>query len=305
MNKTLKILTLVSVFSLFLFGSSAFAAGWQNVRAGASYHLMGSRRFEATWLIGQTVNGRAGDYLGQISNLVIDQDNNRIALIVLSDVPGLGADHVAIPYRCLERRDHHSFTLRFPIMETAYVNNREDPDLYLLKQYPMDSPLYSIPQPINPNWVAEVYRDYGLVPPYWTEKGERQPSATAFYLSTQLIGKRVQATEGMVEPRVSDLIFDSFNGHITLLVLSDVEGRGAHLVSVPFDALNITDQGTFTLNVMRNQLASAPSFHRSDLNKNGYAKNVYRIFGLQPNWTEGGYTGGLDPYQWGGEAENF
>jgi sporulation protein YlmC with PRC-barrel domain len=305
MNKTVKILTLVSIFSLFLFGSNAFAAGLQNVRVGASYHLMGSERFEATWLIGQTVNGRAGDYIGQISNLIIDQANDRVALIVLSNVPGLGADHVAIPYECLERMDHHSFTFRFPIMETAYVNTREDPDLYFLRQYPMDSPLYRIPQPINPNWVAEVYRSYGLVTPYWTEKGETAPSTGEFYQCTQLIGNRVKTTEGKVAARISDLIFDSFDGRITLLALSDVKGRGDNLVAVPFDTLNITDRGTFTLNFIGDQLASAPSFHQSDINKPGFAKNVYRFFGLRPLWTEGGYTKGVDPYQWGGEAQNF
>jgi sporulation protein YlmC with PRC-barrel domain len=304
MNKTLQILTVVSIFSLFLFGSSAFAGGWQNARVEAPYHLMGSERFQASWLIGQTVNGRAGNYIGQISNLIIDQANNRVALIVLSNVSGLGADHVAIPYGCLERMDHHSFTLRFPIMETAYVNNREDPDLYLLRQYPTDSPLYSIPQPINPNWVAEVYRTYGVVP-YWTEKAETAPSTGEFYQSTQLIGTTVPTTEGKVKAKISDLIFDSSNGHITLLALSDVNGRGGNLIAVPFDALNITDQGAFTLNIMPNQLASAPSFHHSDLNKQGYAKNVYRFFGIRPLWTEGGYTKGLNPYQWGGEAQDF
>ena len=209
MNKTIKILTLVSIFSLFLFGSNAFAAGWQNVRVGASYHLLGSERFEATWLIGQTVNGRAGDYIGQISNLVIDQDNDRIALVVLSNVPGFGADQVAIPYGCLERSDSHTFTVRFPIMATASVNNREDPDLYLLRQYPTDSPLYGIPRPIDPNWVAEIYRTYGLGVPYWTEKGETAPSTRDFYRTTQLIGSRVQSTEGKVEARISDLIINS------------------------------------------------------------------------------------------------
>jgi sporulation protein YlmC with PRC-barrel domain len=305
MNKTVKILTVVSIFSLFLFGSSAFAGVQHNAQVGATYHPMDRNRFEAGWLIGQRVNGRASDYIGQISNLVIDQANDRVALVILSHVPGFGADQVAIPYGCLERNDTHTFTLRFPLMETAYVNNREDPDLYLLRQYPSDSPLYRIPQPINPNWVAEVYRTYGLGEPYWTEKGERAPSATDFYRSTQLMGTRVQATEGKVKARISDLMIDSFSGHVTLLALSDVKGGGDNLVAVPFDVLNRTGRGTFTLNITGNQLASAPSFHKSDMNKRGYAKNVYKFFGLRPLWTEGGYTGGVNPYRWGGEAQNF
>jgi sporulation protein YlmC with PRC-barrel domain len=266
---------------------------------------MGSERFQATWMIGQPVNGRAGNYIGQISNLVIDQDNNRIALIVLSNVPGFGADRVAIPYRCLERSNNHTFTLRFPIMATAYVNNREDPDLYLLRQYPPDSPIYRIPQPIDPNWIAEVYRTYGLVPPYWTEKGERAPTATDFYEGTQLIGTRVQATQGKINARISDLMIDSSNGGVTLLALSNVKGRGNSLVAVPFDVLKRTGKDTFSLTITGDELVSAPSFHRRDMNNLGYAERVYRVFGLHPDWTKGADHRGLNPYRWGGESQDF
>jgi hypothetical protein len=196
MNKTIKIWTLVSIFSLFLFGSSAFAGPSQKAQAGGNNHPMSWNSYESDWLIGQRVNGLSGDTLGRISNLVIDRANDRVALAVLSDVPGFGADRVAIPYGCLDRSDTHGFTVRFPIMATASVNNREDPDLYLLRQYPTDSPLYGIPQPIDPNWVAEVYRTYGLVSPYWTQKGNRAPTAADFTLSTKLMVTRVRPTGG-------------------------------------------------------------------------------------------------------------
>lgn len=306
MNKTVKILVLISIFSLFLFGSNrVFAKEWIKGEAGAIYHPMGRDRYEASWLIGQRVDGRAGNYLGQISNLVIDQANDRVALIVLSDVPGFGADQVAIPYECLERSDTHTFTVRFPIMATADVNNREDPDLYLLRQYPTDSPLYSIPQPINPNWVAEVYRTYGLVPPYWTEKGERVPSATDFYQTTHLTGSRVQSPQGEVDARVSDLVINSSNGHIPLLILSDVKGRNDNLVAVPFDALNRTGKQTYVLNIMGDKLASAPAFRSSYLHKQGYTQQVDRFFALRPSWREKGRMRNMDPYRWGGEAQDF
>ena len=305
MNKTLKILTLVSIFSLFLFGSSAFAGMWQKAEVGGIYHPMGSDRYEASWLIGQTVNGRSGDYIGQISNLVIDRANDRVALVVLSNVPGFGADKVAIPYDCLERTDTHTFTVRFPIMSIASVNNREDPDLYLLRQYPTDSPLYSIPRPIDPNWVAEVYRTYGLGVPYWTEKGERAPSAGDFYQTTHLIGSRVESPKGKIEARVSDLVINSSNGQILLLVLSDVKGSNDNLVAVPFDALRRTGKHPYALNITGDKLASAPAFYRSDLHKRGYVQQVDRFFGLRPSWTEKGHMMNMNPYRWGGEAQNF
>jgi sporulation protein YlmC with PRC-barrel domain len=305
MNKTVKILMLISIFSLFLFGTNTvFAKGWTKGEAGAVYHPMGDR-YEASWLIGQRVDGRAGNYLGQISNLVIDQTNDRVALVVLSNVPGFGADQVAIPYGCLERNDNHTFTVRFPIMAIASVNNREDPDLYLLKQYPTDSPLYHIPQPIDPNWVAEVYRTYGLGAPYWTERGERAPSAADFYQSTQLIGSRVQSPRGEVDAWVSDLVINSSNGHIPLLILSNVKGRNDNLVAVPFDALRRTGKYPYALNIAGDKLASAPAFHRSDLHKRGYVQQVDRFFSLRPSWTEKGHVRNMDPYRWGGEAQDF
>jgi len=128
MNKLMTLISLVVGVGLALLGATSFAQGPGN-------QAMGWRPIEASWLIGQRVNGRASNYIGQISNLVIDQANDRVALVVLSDVPGFGADQVAIPYGCLERNDNHAFTIRFPIMATASVNNREDPDIYLLRQY--------------------------------------------------------------------------------------------------------------------------------------------------------------------------
>ena len=304
------------LFSVMLMAGSALAyppGYWEHnaIRPfPAGEHGMGMHRamnrsaFEASGLIGQRVNGRAGNYIGQISNLVVDQVNDRVALVVLSNVPGFGTDQVAIPYGCLERRDHHTLTARFPIMETAYVNNREDPDLYLLKQYPADSPIYSIPRPIDPNWVAEVYRTYGRMP-YWTQKGERALSAMELYKGTRMIGARVESIQGEVEARVADFTINSSNGHIPFLVLSDVEGRTVHRFAVPFDAFSITRKDTFAINGTEDEIASAPSFHKSDMYSRGYANRVYRSFGLQPPWTKGSRAKTMDPYRWGREAQDF
>jgi sporulation protein YlmC with PRC-barrel domain len=320
MNTKITTLFAMILFSLMLMGGSAYAypPGYWDHNAIRPYpageHAMGVRRamnwrtFEASWLIGQRVNGRSGNYIGQISNLVVDQVNDRVALVVLSNVPGFGTDQVAIPYGCLERRDHHTLTVRFPIMETAYVNNREDPDLYLLKQYPADSPLYSIPKPINPNWVAEVYRTYGRMP-YWTQKGERALSAMELYEGTQVIGAGVDSPQGeveaRVEPRIADLIIDSSNGHILLTVLSNVKGEEGNRVAVPFEVLKRESKDIFALTTKQGALASSPRFHDFDMNSYRYTEGVYRHFGLQPPWTEGSRAKAMNPYRWGGEAQDF
>jgi hypothetical protein len=59
------------------------------------------------------VNDESGNYLGKISDFVIDQANNRVSLVVLTAVPGFGAGLVSFPYQCLQRNSDKTFTIRF------------------------------------------------------------------------------------------------------------------------------------------------------------------------------------------------
>ena len=251
--------------------------------------------------------------IGQISSFVIDQANDRVALVVLSAVPWLGllsgvpgieTEEVAIPYGCLERTGDYTFDLRFPLMRIGSANNSKDPGLYGLTLSLMGSKLYGVPLVIDPSWVANIYQHYGQMP-YWIEKGEGSLTAMDLYKSTQMIGVRVHSSEAEVDARINDFIIDSLNGHIPLLILSDIKGRVDNLVAVPFEALKRTREDNFALNITGNKLASATSFHKSDIDSREYADHVYRFFGLQPYWTEGGYVGGTNPYRWGGEAQDF
>ncbi len=292
MSKKIMFLTLVV--------SVAFLAGTAFAKISTTYPM--GRTFESTSLIGHRVIGSAGNYIGQISDLVIDQANDRIALVVLSDVPGLGGDQVAIPYGCLERGGINTFKAHFS-GATESVSNREDPELSFLAQYPADSPLYRISQPIDPNWVAEVYRTYeGL--PYWTQKAERTPLDFDFYQISKLMGTSVRSTEGDVYATVKDLVVDP-TGHINLVILSDVKGRDHHEMAIPFDKLYRTSEGAFALDIMGDQLASAPIFHKRDMYRYGYADRVDRFFSLQPRWSDRGQAKNLNPYRWGGEAQDF
>src|SRR5512143_3636888 len=117
MNKRMMFISLVLSVSLVVLGGNALASGYREHHGNRSSYPGGGRAtFEASWFIGQRVYGRAGNYMGQISNLIIDQANDRVALLVLSGVPGFGADRVTIPYGCLERSGDHTFVARFPVL---------------------------------------------------------------------------------------------------------------------------------------------------------------------------------------------
>ncbi len=129
---------------------------------------------------------------------------------------------------------------------------------------------------------------------------ERVPMPTSYSWKFS----RVSFIQGKVEARAADAIIEPFSGYIPLLVPSDVKGMRDHRVAVPFGLLYRTGKGTFALNWTEYELESAPSFHESDLNSRGYVAHVYRAFGLRPPWTGRGKAE-LDPYRWGGEAQNF
>ena len=290
-----KIITIVGalILSAGIFGSTAFA---KDVRS----YPMGPAS-EATSLIGQQVTSQAGENLGKISDFIIDEANDRVSLAVLSAVPGFGSDQVSVPYEGLQRSGDKTFSIHFYGVAPA-ADSGQDPVLHALKQYPADSPLYTIPDPVAPNWVAEVYRTYGYLP-YWVQSGEKAPSASDFTKATQLMGTTVAATEGKVSATIDDMTIDS-SGRLDLLILSYVPNRGAHKVAVPFDALKKNSDGSLVLNVAGKRLAMAPVFYKSHINRPGYDKRVDRFFGLSPRWTAKQQAQN-EPDRWGGEAQEF
>lgn len=250
-----------------------YATGWHPLGAG--------------WLIGVNVYGSNKDYIGNIDDLVIDQANHRIALVVLSDLPYLGAAKVAIPFSCLERTDEHSFRVRLPYFGVGQVFNQfMGPDQYFLFEATPGSRVYSVPAKIDDNWVEYIYTYYGQ-DPYWKHEGAKPLADMELFTSRRLIGASVQTSNGEAVGMVSDLILNSSDGRFGLVALSDVKGRGDSFVAVPADCLTRTGEATFALSISDTELASAPSFNPSvDMNSREYAEHVYRNFGLEPSWTD-------------------
>ncbi len=298
MYKTTKIMIAISsIFCLALFGGGVFARAdneFPEAVVGASYEPMGSNTFEASWLIGHRVETTTFADLGQIDSLVIDKANGRVALVVLSNVPGLGNERLAMPFSSIT--DIGAGTAEFNpgdmTIEVAPPSSDfatwpfADDIIYTLTRYPSYSEYYGLPSAIEAAWMNDIYRHYGQIP-YWTENGEKAPGASDLVRSDKLIGVEVQLPDGKAAGQINDLVIDSSDGRIPLLVLSDVPERETSLVAVPFAELSIRGENVFVLNTDREKLALAPSFSASeDLNNPRYAGDVYRYFGLQPYWSE-------------------
>jgi sporulation protein YlmC with PRC-barrel domain len=322
------IIVLVSAITLTVWGSSALA---QESRSAfdqmyptaslAGYHPMSWDTFQASWLIGHRVYSPLRGELGQVEDLMIDSANGRIALVILSGVPGFAAGYVAAPFSALERTGEVTFQLdfgdRYASLPWGNYNYRDTyaDDLY---EWRSIVGLSMIPSAIDPLWADSVYQFYGQKP-YWTEGKKPHPDIMSYRTerpallesllmgrtAPALMGARAQSKDGKKAGRIDDVVIDSENGRVTLLVLDKVPGRGNVQVAVPFNALNRTGKDTFSLSIVADELVSIPSFRTGDMNNRGYTENAYRFFGLQPYWTARGDHRGMDPYRWGGEAQDF
>ena len=305
MKKTRKILVMLSsVLSVGLLGCLPFTtspeAGDPTQRV-LDYGAGGFNTFEASWLIGHHMTDTQSGYLGQISSLVIDNTNDRIALIVISDVPNLGAKELAIPYNSIMRVGEHNFQFypgdnsihtglfnpgKMPV-EMVPPQGTSDEDLYTLTHGQSNSKYFGVPSAITPKWVADIYGHYGQEL-YWTQKGEQPLKDLELYQNTKCMGAKVQTPKGEEVARVNDLVINSSDWHIVFVVLSDIPGKGDALVAVPFGVFSRTGKNSFVVNTTMDQLRSAPSFDEAaDLCNLRFAEDDYRYFGQPPCWAEG------------------
>ncbi len=298
MNKMTKfIIGLGSVICLVLMGAGVFSRGYADEFTTGPFatgvYMTSPYAFEASWLMGhRVVTPWVDDYLGQISGLVIDKTNNRIAAVVLSDLPNAGGSwdgnrHLILPYASIatdigqDKCVFNTGNLRpGPSLEPNYVIG-SDPWVYdlIIAGHPE---LYAIPATIDAAWLTDVYASYGQVP-YWEVPGQPEPSLVLID-SSNLMGARIQLSSGEPAGQVNDLVITP-DGRIAFVVLSDVPDRSTYTyVAVPFMALSTGENG-FVLNVTGDQLASARTFDvYSDLSNPVWASNVYLYFGIAPSW---------------------
>jgi len=112
--------------------------------------------YQATKIIGTKVQNAQGDYLGKITDLMIDPQNGRIAFAVLSrgGILGIPTRFVAVPFGAL-----------------TSVNEKEYYFLDVTKEKMAAAPSFGRdqwPDVGNRQWGSENYRYFGQTP-YWEE----------------------------------------------------------------------------------------------------------------------------------------
>ncbi len=190
MNKTkyILIIAVIAALSLTFWGSRSFAQSNEPVQ-GAMVGAPGT--FEASQLIGYRVY--SPDYflgnLGQITDLLIDRCDGRVAFVVVSDTPGFFSEFVAVPFGALRRTGEHTFQVTFGGREVplgnwwdVYDPSRGDRYAQFLEMNRSIVGLKTIPATFDRAWADNVYAFYGVTP-FWTGGESSHPDIVSYRMS--------------------------------------------------------------------------------------------------------------------------
>jgi len=209
-------------------------------------------------MIGAQLITNDGDYIGQISNLVVNSENGHVLEVILSDVPGRGGEQIAVPFDAISHSGGDVF-------------------------------VFNPPEELG--WYSAYMGagDYGELPfGYFTEVRylySVEPIPMAAFNATTLIGAPVQTSKGEDVAWVNDLVIDFAKDQVVYSDLSDVGGMQGKMVAVPFSELSKKGD-MFTLHATREKLEEAPAFTWNDTTDLRYAESIYRYYGVQPYWEE-------------------
>ena len=300
MNKLLIVLTVA--FALGFIPAASYA-GWMvgqgefSLLAGVNKAAKGGEiSFEnlGGTVIGAYIQNNRGEYLGQIRDLMIDPQDGGVAFAVLAHGGTMG-----IPMRY--------FAVPFSALTVSHKKN-----VYLLdisREKMNAAPSFARsqwPGRADREWEREVFRYYGETP-HWGESyvPMAETWGEAYSFNQKIRGTFVKNQEGQDLGKILDIVIDS-QGHVPFAVLSHggFWGVGGKLVAVPFSVLSFDRMGKdLVLNSTKEKLDLAPAFKESDLTNRKWAEDVYRYFGQQPYWTEGGSEAMEKPM--GGRTEKF
>ena len=261
MKKIALTATALSIFGILFFGignlySEEFPQG--TVILFGQANISGWDAWEASRIVLGQLTTESGDYLGQISDLVIDSENGRILEAVVSDVQGRGGEKISVPFSAVSHRGSDVFVF-------------DKPEEYRWRFSDVGGSSFEEPYS---QW-AEIQFIYSASP---------TPTGT-YHLST-LMGAPVQTPKGDEVGRVNDFVIDFSKNQLVYFVLSGVGEKEGKMVAVPFNELSKGSRNIFTLHTTKEKLMESPAFAWSDVSDRNYAENVYRYYGLQPYWSE-------------------
>ena len=205
MNKIVYPLVALLAVSLVFVASNSFA---KNIQRATALNRWDS--FMVSTMIGKQLKDQKGNRVGEIKDFVIDQASGRVSHVILSQVRGMEAKPICVPFSTIS----------------------ETPGGEILVYHPPE--------------VAQKY--YGQAP-YWSEGFylyADQPMPMGSYEANKLIGATVRASNGEFS-QVKDLEIYAMDGSVYAVFPFNVDGK-KETVCVPLSGMPKSSANTSVLN---------------------------------------------------------
>jgi sporulation protein YlmC with PRC-barrel domain len=227
------------------------------------------------------VVNNSGETLGEIQDLAIDTDHERVAYAVLSfgGFLGMGDKWFAIPATALTLpADHDHFVLA---MEKDRLSNAPG---FEKNRWP---------QMGDSTWESGIHKFYGKQP-YWMNVGEGSTprNVNRIQKASDIMGRAVHNDQRENLGTIKDLVIDPDQYRIAYTVLSfgGFLGLGDKLFAMPASVLQLPSNENFAvLTVDKNRLKDASGFDKNqwpNLADPTVASGIYSYYGQRPYWTE-------------------
>ncbi len=208
MNKgTLTLYVLVTVGIVFVVGNPSA----KNIQRTTG--IIRWDNFMASGMVGKQLKDPSGNDVAKIRDFVIDPATGRVSYVILSQIRGMEAKSIAVPFSTIS----------------------ETPGGQMLVYHPTE--------------VAEKY--YGQAP-YWSEGFYLYANRSTLMGSqeaTKLIGATVRATTGEVS-QIKDLEIYGIDGSVYAVFPFSVDGN-KRVVRVPMSWMPRSEDDTFLLNFVK------------------------------------------------------
>jgi sporulation protein YlmC with PRC-barrel domain len=263
----------------------AAIGAWSLISAAAIAQDKGlqSGLMRASKVAGMDVRNPANENLGDIQDIVLEQETGSIAYAALSfgGFLGMGDKLFAVPWGALKpTTDGKAFTLDIPkerLQKAPGFDKKNWPDLN------------------NHQWAVDIHTYYS-VKPYWEARGGVLVSDAGVALrgvllrSSKVIGMDVRNPGRDKLGNIQDVVVDQPTGVVAYGVLSfgGFLGLGDKLFAIPWAAPKMTeDHSAFTLDLPKDRLQKAPGFDKNvwpDLNNRKWGTELHTYYGVTPYW---------------------
>lgn len=270
--------------------------------------------------IGANIVSANGEDLGDVEDIILDRNKNRIAYVIVSygGILGLGDKHFAVPWQAFRQTDDRELSLDIdqeelknaPGFEKGTLPNTADPvfheGIYLFYK---TSP-YSLDQQEKAGAKESATQDGADESMFdwdsWTNRGDDTTWARRL---SELIGTNIENAQGETIAELEDIIVDSREARAGFAVVSygGTLGYFADTAIIPWNALRLDlSREVYVTDATIGQLEQAKlsDTEYRNLEDRKYSETLFGTFRTEPFWDEFGYESEMDESARAAEAES-